>query len=79
LTDVKIPWLRLYERRSKSTDLSYLSGKLGDLRVLCFRESGVPDAELYGADGRWQCFVAPGDQRVERRQRPALALGRPGK
>jgi hypothetical protein len=75
MTDLKIPFCRLYERRSKSTGLSYLSGKLGDLRVLCFRESGVPESELYGADGRWENY----QQRVERRQRPPLALGRAGK
>jgi hypothetical protein len=69
MTDLKIPFLRLYERRSKSTGLSYLSGKLGDLRILCFRERDVPEAELYNSDARWQCYVT----RVERRQRPALA------
>ena len=77
MTDTKIPFCRLYERRSKSTGLTYLSGKLGDLRVLCFREGDVPEGDLFGADGRWQVYVTPADQnyqqRVEGRQRPQLA------
>jgi hypothetical protein len=77
VTDLKIPLARLFERRSKSTGLSYLSGRLGDARILCFRETDTPQDELFGADARWQCYVSPADQgyqqRLERRQRPAVA------
>jgi hypothetical protein len=76
LTDLKIPLARLFERRSKTTGLSYLSGRLGDARILCFRETDTPEEALFGADAVWQCYVSPADQgyqqRLERRQRPAL-------
>jgi hypothetical protein len=77
MTDLKLPMCRLYERRSKSSGLTYLSGKLGDLRILCFRESDVPEDQLYNSDARWQVFVTSSDQgyqqRVNGRERPALA------
>jgi hypothetical protein len=77
MTDSKIPLTRLYERRSKSTGLSYLSGRLGDLRILAFRESDTAEDELYGADARWQVYVTSADQtygqRLNGRERPALA------
>jgi hypothetical protein len=67
MTDLKIPFCKLYERRSKSTGLTYLTGKLGDMRVLMFRDKDVPDEELYGADGRWQVYVTGGDQGYQQR------------
>jgi hypothetical protein len=57
----------LLERRSKSTGKSYLSGRLGDARVLIFRESGIPKEELCGADAAWQVFIASGDQGYQER------------
>jgi hypothetical protein len=80
LTDLKIPLGKLFERRSRSTGRSYLAGRLGDARVLIFRESNIPTEALAGADAMWTIYVAAGDQgfaeREERRQRPPLALGR---
>ena len=79
MTDSKIPMMRLYERRSKSTGLTYFSARLGDLRLVIFRDrdEDVSEAELFGAEARWTCFVSPADQgyreRVEARQKPALA------
>lgn len=75
MTDAKIPFLKLYERRSKSTGLTYFSARLGDLRLVIFRDrdEDVSEADLYGAEARWTCFVSPSDQgyqqRVEGRQR----------
>jgi hypothetical protein len=81
LTDLKIPIARLLERRSKTSGKSYLTGRLGDARVLIFRETDIPKEELCGADAAWQVFVATGDQgysqRVERRERLSLAAARP--
>ncbi|HEY8007720.1 MAG TPA: hypothetical protein VIE66_13215 [Methylocella sp.] len=83
MTDSKIPLTRLYERRSKSTGLSYLSGRLCDLRLVAFRQTDTPEDHLYNADAVWQVFVSPADQnygqRVEGRQRPALAPIGPGR
>ncbi len=79
MTDQKLPFLKLYERRSKSTGLTYFSARLGDLRLVIFRDrdEDVSEADLYGAVARWSAFVSPADQgyrdRVERPQRPALA------
>jgi hypothetical protein len=79
MSDPKIPMMRLYERRSKSTGLTYFSARLGDLRLVIFRDRDevVTEAELYGAEARWTAFVSPTDQgyreRVEGRQKPALA------
>ena len=79
MTDQKIPFLKLYERRSKSTGLTYFSARLGDLRLVIFRDrdEDVNEADLYGAVARWTAFVSPADQgyqqRTDRPQRPALA------
>jgi hypothetical protein len=77
LSDIKVPIGKLFERRSKSTGRCYLAGRLGDARVLIFRESNIPKEALAGADAMWTIFVAVGDQgfaeREERRQRAPLA------
>jgi hypothetical protein len=79
MTDSKVPFLKLYERRSKSTGLTYFSRRLGGLQLVIFRDrdEDVSEADLYGATARWSAFVSPADQgyrdRVERTQRPALA------
>jgi hypothetical protein len=49
MTDLRIPFIRLFERRSKKTNLSYLSGRLGNLTLLAFRETDVHETELFGA------------------------------
>lgn len=67
MTDLKIPFCRFYERRSKSTGNTYLTAKLGDVRLILFRDRDVPEDELYGADGRWQAFVTSGDQTYQQR------------
>jgi hypothetical protein len=76
MTDQKIPFLRLYERRSAKTGLTYLSGRLGDLRLVAFRQRDTPEDELYNAEAVWQVFASPADQTqrpaVEARQRPPL-------
>jgi hypothetical protein len=78
MTDLKC---RLLERRSKSTGATYLSGRLGDARVIAFRETGTPADQLFGADAMWTIYVASGDQgyeaRTERRERVPLAAARP--
>ena len=86
MTDLKIPFLKLYERRSKSTGLTYFSGRLGDLRLAIFRDpdEDVSEADLYGATARWSAFVSAADQGTatafEARQRPALAaVATPGR
>jgi hypothetical protein len=77
VTDLKIPFCRVLERRSKSTGATYRSGRLGDARLIAFRENGTPEDELFGAVAAWQIFITVGDQnfqeREERRQRPPLA------
>jgi hypothetical protein len=68
MSDQKIPLLRRYERRSAKTGLTYLSGRLGDLRLVAFRQRDTPEDELYNAEAVWQVFASPADQTP----RPAL-------
>jgi hypothetical protein len=73
LTDLKIPITRLLERRSKSTGATYLSGRLGDARILAFRENSTPEDQLFGADAAWEVFIASGDHKTTNSARNAVS------
>ncbi len=77
MTDFKLPLFKLFQRTS-ANGRTYFSGRFGDAKVLVFREDDVEEDQLYGAEARWQVYIAPSDQTprqaVEGRQRPALQL-----
>jgi hypothetical protein len=64
----------------------YLVGRMGDARLVAFREADTPEDPHYGADARWQVFgklfkATPREQlethsetSSETRTRPALRL-----
>jgi hypothetical protein len=37
--------------------LTYFTGRLGDSKLVAFRESETADKELYGAEARWRVFL----------------------
>ena len=51
MTDQKIPFLKLYERRSKSTGLTISARGSGDLRLVIFRDR---DEDVNEADLLWR-------------------------
>lgn len=65
----KVPFFRLFERRSQKTGLTYFSGKLGDLKLGAFRQTDTPEADLYGAEAVWQVFASPADQSLSKARR----------
>jgi hypothetical protein len=71
----KTPFFRLFERISKN-GTPYLSGRLGDMKLVAFRETDLDEADLYGARARGTVYAAPADQTqrpaVQARERPPL-------
>jgi hypothetical protein len=73
--DFKLPLFKLYQRTS-AAGRTYFTGRFGDAKVLVFREDGVDEDALYGAQARWTVFATPPTEqprdRLEGRQQLAL-------
>ena len=76
-SDFKLPFFKMYERVS-ARGATYFTARLGDVKLVIFREEDTAEDELFGARARWQAFAVSGEQprrqTVEGRQRPALRL-----
>jgi hypothetical protein len=63
----KIQLCRLFERTSARGN-RYISGRLGNAKVIAFEAADLPDAERYGADVVWNVYLQAPDE--ERDQAP---------
>jgi hypothetical protein len=72
----KIPFFRLFERISRR-GTPYLSGRLGDLKLLAFREVDLTEDQLYGARARRTVYATPVDQTQQRAVTVAQAAALP--